>query len=755
MGTRVPQLTKSVIDSFGKVLDIFDENIQLRIPPFDPNTAYTDPTDTTDTPVVSEFQLPFNVEFLGKRTLTHYNKYLSRNPLNTVDTGDTVTGDTVGLDTRLCTNCYMSLGTAYCSECSDYVCNTCAKHCHGDRVTPVPMECLTLSLTTLPKSLVYEDCTVHSGDKLMFSCVNCHFLPLCPRCKVDHDTVHRVIVLELAVTEVKEFINDCVTSLLERSNSIAPVVPELNQLLHSSKSFISFCNRSLRCGLQSVNDSIHNKQSAFHGEINNLQLLSSNNLNKLLKLSNKYDKYLLGKMDQLRQLSGIKDPGLGLNMFVELKDTYESLLWHNEDLPDLTLEIPHWQLNTGNVNNLLADTELRINHTMELFLTLFQYIKEDSTRTKECILNIVKHNPVRGSKDRVSRDSRDSKNSVGDVGDVLSDRVMGPDTVTQMTGVFWRKDYIHRIVCKRTIQLHNHKLYVLSHHTLSTQSGDITHNTQSGDITHTTDSIHTGDVESVIDLGSVWVRGFEDGELSEFSKLVRVGAPNGFELVEQRRNQMRVWSFTNESRHLVLLWTSKLKVASANARKLLHKVDLTQLGLNKDFVLPVPPTKNINSNVDSGNNSVKSVNNSVNSVNSGVNSVKSTVGTMGIVEREYNFKEVSEALKKIKQDSTLLYDKCFHTNSPKSHNTVNTVNSAVNNTLNSNKSVNSVDNENSVDSVLVCGGRYRIPSPSSVKRERAVNFESFESKGVEVPEFEFQPQITSPKSIHKFFLSHT
>ncbi|UKJ88506.1 hypothetical protein MACJ_000950 [Theileria orientalis] len=736
-GTKVPQLTEAVIHSFGKILDIFEEPLKLRDPEFDHSHSVPHENSTSKAnngkPEFGEngFRKPlFNLEYLGKRTRQYYDKVESHQvppPIEVNEEMLKVSASPCPENIHLCGKCFVSLASVRCDTCMVYFCGMCASNVHSDVLykshtlfttksdRPAHFATgvhegvdLSISLNKEASYPEYEWCESHPKQEVKYACVTCHFTPVCGLCASEFHKApgsnHKVIEIELAVTEVKEFLNDCLSGLVDRHNGLSPVLPELDQLSHMAEVSVSSSTRSLRCSLQGVFDALKTKQMLIDGEINILQQLGSSNLNRLSNVSANYNKYLLSKIEQLKRLSNMKDPGLALNLYVELRQNFEQLLYHYEDIPDLALEIPHWQLNTGNLPNLLADVEYRINNRSEELNDLCTLIVEQANIAASSVEYVL-------SSDVTYEDEPELfpvENPVEE----------DPNDMTELRGVFTRKDYVHRIPCKRAVTLREHFLYV-----------------------YTSDSHFEGSsVESKIDLSAVTVKSFDEEELTEVAKLVRVGSPNGFELVERRGGKIRFWIFTTESRNLALLWTSKLKkIASEH-----FKINLSHFNIDKNFVLPVPPKlpQQFKTNRMHENEAVRAGALRLN--------FPQDRNQTQYVEPTPDFKHVSEALKNIRDNSSLLYDKCFAKRNELSPKNVEPMKTKLE-VVESAEHKAQLPDTLSETSSIISAGRYELPTPRIEERVINIKRQPVSFRCVDLPEFEYSPQITSPKSIHKYF----
>uniref|UniRef100_A0A3B0MK83 Uncharacterized protein n=1 Tax=Theileria annulata TaxID=5874 RepID=A0A3B0MK83_THEAN len=786
-------------------------------------------------------------------------------------------------------------------------------------------------------------------------CITCDFKLICEKCRLEHRN-HKIIIIEMGIIEIKEYINDCIGILLEKKNSYIPIKLELRQIKLNE-------NNRINNIIQSINDILRNKIYIIENEIKILQQLCTNQLNYLLNLSNKFNNYLIKKLLRLKNYLQINDPGLQLNIFIEIKNDYESLLYFSQDLNDLILDIPHWQLNVNNINNLLNDLNFRINTNLEEFFTLFQFFINIINETKEFILSITSvtvlgQAATNGSKDSKDISSKGISSTTGTIGastvteENNSTKIAatgkganstlmectpgkganftamectmgkganftamectmgikdtkgvgvdtkvapfgvggkgaklaplgvvgrGPHTVTEeiiyngeLRGIFWRKDYIHRIICKRAIILYNNKLYIFNNDNPFNTSVTVSGTPNSTSPKRLTNTFNTGkganstmgkgandtfsttgkgtigastvtegkgaigtrfesqssnttgrgpdtvmeEIESIIELKSVILRTYDDENLSDFSKLIRIRMPNGFELIEKNGKETRIWSFTNESKNLILLWISKLKLLTKNN---FTKNNFTNnnfnnnnfnnnnLSIGKDFNLPIPPINKVNSSVtvsgptgkganDTFNTTGKGANDTFGSPGKGANSTamecttgkgandsspKGAVGTVGASTVTNDFKNISIELKKIKENSTLLYDKCFNkfnspvtvSGPPESTSPKRLTDTTIGKGANSTKDTTGTDGVNTetntkdpfgaavgastvTEEIELSVGRYKLPNPKKEKLNNNLkNTKLNNLKNTKLIENDFYPQIISPKSIHQFFQS--
>ncbi|EKX74391.1 hypothetical protein BEWA_044340 [Theileria equi strain WA] len=809
---KVPQLADSVVDALGRILNVFDEPVKLRTPEFEySNLAHDDHTHQAihpfkeETSIERENSLPFNTDYLGERTKALYAKLKYLEPPETsVDRKGLETSASPCMeDWQLCGFCNVSLASMRCDSCTLYLCAPCASTIHSDpsnishvlsttkgdhravlsKNSPKRKIDLSISLTNDFSTPAYDFCELHPNKELKYACVTCHFLPVCSTCSEEmhkgFNIPHRIVDIEVAAGEVKEILNDCLGVLVDRHNNLSSVLPELDQISHMLDISVKNATRSVNCSVQRVFDALKLKQSTLDSEIKNLQKLGSSTLNRFVNMSSVYSNYLYGKILELNKLAKLKNSGLGLNTFVDIRSSFEQLLYQCDDLPDLTLEVPHWQINCGNLPNLLADVEFRLNTHASEITSLCKSIKFEISSAISSVNTILSSkilppNRINNTETQYKYDTtspkfdetptdgiysnlqpdlhlEDSSNHLISHEDSSTSRHLDGTTSShaiirdssELRGIFSRKDSVHRIWSKRAVTLRNRFLYVFASNS------------------HFKDS----EIESKIDLNATTIKSFDDEDITDAAKLARLSAPNGFEIVERNGDKIRFWLFTSESRNIILLWIAKLQkivydlesqISSPEPKQEFEEIPCSSRTDKKPVLseLPVLPLVR-NSDMFMKTRLDKFVSDIANSSSSS-NTFRNRTDKAYAPDYSPSFREVSATLRRIKADSASIYDKCFSRNtqsSPNANSTIQNIGIFKNlkftqaNEYNTGSPLNDSDKSSTLSA-----GRYALPTAKFEKKViGSLKAQKLPKCLITLPDFEYSPQVTSPKSIHKFF----
>ncbi|GBE62240.1 B-box zinc finger domain-containing protein [Babesia ovata] len=808
---RLPKIADSVAGAFGRVLDIFDRPTNLRKPEFD--TAAPKPSQQAE---LADAHRDLDVEIkevskpkINETLHVDYLTDMTREQFNaTQDTKACSDGDKdaaprierkrpvtsaspCDAEARLCSSCYLSLATVRCDSCVMHFCAVCAveRHAEGIQqshklVTATSGKEARLNASdalsgkfsygqmaagasgslagNFSKDLsidirsgesaypAYDSCAIHRGRPLRLACVQCHLLPVCDVCasEAHSDGKHKVVEIEYAVAEVKELLGECLGAVVRRHNDLSVVLPELQQLSDASSAGLKNATRSIRSGLERALDALKLKRSLGTQDIRNMQQVGSSALNRMMHASGVLNRYLRGCLSQLEAINRVQNPGMALNMYVELRSNFEKLLFTDEEIPDLVLEVPHWHLHCGNLPNLLSEYEARINMNLSqiasLTSTLRKYVRETVTSIEEASTGATTARPQQPP----CPPRRQSERRTRTPGFVtLADGVQNTlDIVThaELKALFLRRDSQRCSWRQRAVYLCGRRLFVLESDLFA-------------------DDVP---VESSVDLGAVTVRSFADDDAMDVTKLQRMGHPNGFEITERKGRSLRYWLFTCESEKTVQLWFSRLRQLSEyfKAERQSESSSITDV----ETVDPVP--ENV-ADVAASLQNLHLAN--FNAPTSGL--AADPEGERKTCEQTHdpdyfyndsNFKLVAESLRKIKEESRSLYDKCFKEDreakkaswkvEPVSIHSAAlpySVSASVADGL-------SVDGGSSRDSQLapesVSSDRYAMPDvPMRRHRSRAAQTNVFSGRDVQlheaVPAFKYSPEVRSPRSIHKFF----
>ncbi|ORM40459.1 Translation initiation factor IF-2 [Babesia sp. Xinjiang] len=698
---RLPQLAETVVDTFGRVKDIFERPMQLRKPEFD--TEVLKPSrqvDLAETHRASDIEVKpvpkqrinedLRVEHLADITKAQFDATQSNNlgKVNKLNTERRVTGLSASpcdIEARLCSDCYLSLATVRCDSCVTHFCGVCAVQRHSDginqthklvtatsgkeaRLTASDALCGDLSygqMATQPSGSIvgnmyqdltiqirpgesafpsYDMCAVHSGLPLKFACVHCHLLPICDQCaKEAHvGNEHKVVEIESAVAEVKALLGECLGAVVRRHNDLSLVLPELQQVSDTANAGLKNATRSIRGGLQRVLDALKLKRTLGMQDIVNMQQVGSAALNRLMHASGALNKYLRGCVSQLEAINRIQNPGMALNMFVDLRANFEKMLFTDEEIPDLVLEVPHWQLHCGNLPNLLSDHESRLNSNFAQISALASSLRRHVRETVSDIEQVSKGTSIGRNQPVVSQQVRRyAERRTRPAGPAVwvegAENTLDIVTHAELKGLFLRRDSQRCVWRQRAVYLCGVRLFVMESDFFAE---DVP-------------------VESSIDLGAVTIRKFSDPDVLQITKLQRMGHPNGFEVTEHNSGAMRYWLFTCESDKTVQLWVARLNQVAQHLQnerdavtphfKERERTDTPQVG-------EAPPDATLQ-------------------MLHRVTCEPSTTGFVADPEGEHrtceethdveymydeqNFKLVAESLRKIKNESKSLYNKCF------------------------------------------------------------------------------------------------
>ncbi|GFE53847.1 B-box zinc finger domain-containing protein [Babesia ovis] len=799
---RLPQLADSVVDAFGRVLDIFERPTNLRKPEFD--TSVLKPSrqvDLAEAHRASDIEIKplpkqrinedLRVDYLSETTKAQFKA--TQVPSSSEAPKANVTRKVAGAsaspcdaEARLCSECYLALATVRCDSCVMHFCGVCALKRHSDGLNQTHklvtatsgkearltisddltgdlsfgqmanhpsgnmFQDLTIQIRPGESAFpVYDPCTVHAGHTLKFACTSCHMLPVCDECAQETHTghTHNVVEIERAAAEVKELLGDCLNAVVRRHNDLSLVIPELQQISDTATAGLKNNTRSIRSGLQRVHDATKLKRSLSMQDIKNMQQVGSAALNRLMHASGALSKYFRGCLAQLEAINRIHNPGMALNMFVDLRANFEKILFTDEEIPDLVLEVPHWHLHCGNLANLLSDHESRLNlsfaHVAALSSALRGYVR-DTVGNIEGISKgtytahekpTVPYQPRRYAERRTrppgpARWVQGAANTL----DIV--------THSELKGLFLRRDSQHCSWRQRAVYLCGPRLFVLESEFFA-------------------DDVP---VESSIDLGAVTIRNFHDPDVLQVTKLQRIGHPNGFEIIERSHSDMRFWLFTCESDKTVDMWIARITRIITKVRRDRELATPAPPAPAELEVLGAPP---VGETADGA--ALQKLHDATCEPRAdgfvvdpqGEHQTCDDTHDMDYIYDDQNFKLVAESLRKIKNESRSLYDKCFRGDreaevgrwqvEPISHHAASLPHS---------ESVSLADDTPSADAMSrtdsISAGRYSMPDmPLQRSRSNAARTTVFENNDIAVPsvlpKFTYSPEVKSPRAIHRLF----
>ncbi|CDR97689.1 hypothetical protein, conserved [Babesia bigemina] len=809
---RLPKLADSVADAFGRVLDIFDRPVNLRKPEFD--TAAPKPSQQADLAdahrdydvEIKEVSKPrinetLHVDYLADVTRAQFKATQGAKACSDGDDAapradrkrPVASASPCDAEARLCSSCYLSLATVRCDSCVMHLCAVCAVERHaeglqrshklvtatsGKEARLNASDALSgqlsyghlaagasgslagnfskdLSINIRPGESAYptyDSCAVHRGLPLRLACVQCHLLPLCETCasEAHSDGAHRVVEIEAAVAEVKELLGECLSAVVRRHNDLSVVLPELQQLSDASSAGLKNTTRSIRSGVERTLDALKLKRSLGSQDIRNMQQVGSSALNRMMHASGVLNRYLRGCVSQLEAINRVQNPGMALNMYVELRSNFEKLLFTDEEIPDLVLEVPHWQLHCGNLPTLLSDYEARINTNIaqiaSLTFTLRKQVREtvkkiEAASTGTASATSQPQQPARPPRRHAERRTRTPGFTTLPDG---SPNTLDIVTHAELKALFLRRDSQRCSWRQRAVYLCGRRLFVLESDLFA-------------------DDVP---VESSIDLAAVTIRSFADAAAMDITKLQRMGHPNGFEITERKGRSLRYWLFTCESEKTVQLWFTRIMQLSNY-----FKAELQSEASSNTDVESVDPASEDVAPVSATLQNLHFAN--FNAPTSGA--AADPKGEHETCEKAHdpdyfyddsNFKLVAESLRKIKNESRSLYDKCFKEEreakaatwkvQPVSNHAASlphSLSASVADGL-------SVDSGSSRSSLIAAdgssSGRYAMPElPTRRQVSRAAQTNVFSGRDVQlheaVPAFRRSPEVKSPRSIHKFF----
>ncbi|EDO05479.1 B-box zinc finger family protein [Babesia bovis T2Bo] len=799
--SRLPHLADSVVDAFGRVLDIFERPTNLKKPVFDVERLKPSrqidieeanrPSDTEVKPVPKQLiNENVHIDQLAGATRALYNA--------TQAEADTVTpmyhvvrnvakssASPCDAEVRLCSECYISLATVRCNSCVMHFCGVCAVQRHSDGinqthklVTATSGKETRLTASDQMSGLFsygdmatqasgskagnmyqdmtiqirpgesafpsYEPCTIHEGCNLQFACTVCHMLPVCTRCTEEAHTGdgHKVVEIERAAAEVKELLGDCLNAVVRRHNDLSLVLPELQLVADTSNAGLKNATRSMRSGLQRVHDALKVKRTLGMQDIKNMQQVGSAALNRLMHASGALSRYFRGCLAQLEAINRVKNPGMALNMFVDLRANFEKILFTDEEIPDLVLEVPHWHLHCGNLANLLLDHETRLHLNFTQIAALSSTLRacvRDCVNGLEKIANgtrvmeqpEIQHQPRR----LAERRTRPPGPSLWVKG---AENTLDIVNHAELKGLFLRRDSQRCSWRQRAVYLCGPRLFVLESDLFA-------------------DDVP---VESSIDLSAITIRPFRDPNTLQITKLQRIGHPNGFEITENKNGSMRFWLFTCESDKTVDLWTVRIERIVAKLQR-----DREMSNTNQFQAIEAPPLKGM-----SDGTTLQQLH-KLNCESPADSCVMDPEGEHRTCEDthdpEYfyddqNFKIVADTLKKVKNESKALYDKCFRNEREIVANQWQvedlTLHAA---------SLPSSETRSLADDASICtttmprlesksSGRYEMPE-EPVRRARSIATRASVFQGNDItlpsvlPKFTSSPSVKSPKSILQLF----
>ncbi|KAK1441823.1 hypothetical protein BgAZ_501550 [Babesia gibsoni] len=807
---RMPHLQDSVVDAFGRVLDIFERPYNLRKPEFDvTGLKPSRQVDLAESQKDKEVEIKppprphvnedIHVNYLADFTRAQYNAI--HKPVTKDEDGiplmPAVERKIMGMsaspceaETRLCSECYISLATVRCYNCATHFCAVCAIQQHSEGiytshklVTSTSGKEAKLNVTdalegklsygelaagptgshvgNLSKDLTiqirqgeaayptYESCTVHVGNALRFACVKCHLLPVCEVCSTEAHagSDHKIVEIETAVAEVKELLAECLSSVVRRHNDLSLFLPELKQLSHTSNVGLKNATRSVRSGIQRCVDALKLKKTLGLQEIENMQRIGSAALNRMMHASGTLNKYLKGCITQLEAINGMTNAGMALNMFVDLRSIYEKLLFTDEEIPDLILEIPHWKLHSGNIPNLLAEKETRIHAGMAKIAGLATHLR---TKVQDSVSNIEK---VSGGaflpEDRRMLDKpyRHADRRTRGVGPALNipgaENTLDMITHSQLKGMFLRRDSQRCAWRQRAVYLCGHRLFVLDSDFYAEDAP----------------------IESSIDLTAVTIRSFDDEEVLPVTKLQRMGHPHGFEVTEHSGRAMRYWLFTCESRNTVMLWITKISHEIKRIQRDREMALLTKEQKEKMGAVPLQETEAAATLQALHKPNCEPKVSGFVADPAGEHKTCDETHEDDCIYDELNFQAVMESLKKFKDESNSLYNKCFP-GDKKVDAGPWVVERVTNHAAGIPHSMSATSGETPItdrsqSSRFVRGesisaGRYAMPEVVSQRSNSITPRDTvFSARQVKIPdslpEFKYAPEVKSPRTIHKMF----
>ncbi|GIX65683.1 B-box zinc finger domain-containing protein [Babesia caballi] len=826
---KLPHIADTMVDAFGRVLDIFEKPTNLRKPEFDtPALMPSQQTEIAEALRQTEVEVKpvskprinehVRVEHLAEATRAQVDATQSR-----ANGGDklgnraddkleqgadegrvsgkfehrnvNMSASPCDAEARLCSACYLSLATVRCDSCVMHFCAVCAveRHSHGLNVTHklltatsgqeaklTASDALSGSLSfgtmaagpegscigNLSRDLTiqirsgetpypaYDACAVHAGRPLRFTCVYCHLLPVCEQCasEAHSGAEHRIVEIEAAVAEVKELLGDCLAAVVRRHNDLSVVLPELHQLADTSNAGLKNATRSVRTGIQRALDAVKSKQNIGMREVRNMQQVGSAALNRMMHASGALSRYLKGCVSQLEAINRMNNSGIALNMFVDLRANFEKLLFTDEEIPDLTLEVPHWQIHCGNLPNLLADHETRINLSLAQIAALSKTLR---CMVSDCVKSIERASSGKATSRPTAapmpprRHAERRTRSPGPATWVEGARnTLDIVTHASLKALFLRRDSQRCSWRQRAVYLCGPRLFVLESDFFA-------------------DDVP---IESSIDLGAVVIRPFSDEDVLEVTKLQRVGHPNGFEIIEHSGASIRFWLFTCESDKTVQLWLSQLyKVAKQVQRDRLavaltseerkvagapHEVETTAAATLQALHRANCETPHSEIALDPA----------------GEQKTCEEAHDPEYIYDDLNFRVVADSLRKIKAESRALYDRCFQGDREAAvprwqverasnhaaalpHSRSMSVVDGVSDGVSDSAPSPFWDSKSTPSS---SAGRYAMPElPLQRSRSTAPRTTVFSNKDVRLPEalprFSYAPEIKSPRSIQRFF----
>ncbi|KAK1939599.1 hypothetical protein X943_001419 [Babesia divergens] len=808
---RLPHLADSVVDAFGQVLDIFDRPSNLRKPEFDTSAlrpsrqidlaeAHNDQSIEVNPPSTTGINTNIHVDYLAERTRAQYNATKASAPKSddgcvtkaTAEPKFVVTSaspcDTTA---RLCYECYLSLATIRCDSCAMHFCAICAVQRHSEGLntthklvtsTSGKEANLTISdalagdfsygqmaagpsgsfVGNMSKDLtikirpgesaypMYDICSVHAGKPLKFACVQCHLLPVCEECAAGTHAGkdHKIVEIESAVADVKTLLGECLSAVVRRHNDLSLVLPELQQLSHASNVGLKNGTRSIRCGIQRTIDALKIKKTLGLQELVNMQQVGSAALNRLMHAGSTLNRYLKGSISQLESINGMQDAGVALNMFVDLRSNFEKLLFTDEEIPDLILEIPHWQLHSGNLPNLLASNESRLNVGMAKIVALTSYLRcqvRDSVKTiKQASGGAVASKELM----ETPQPHRLAERRTRGPGPALhvpgAENTLDIVSHSELKGIFLRRDSQRCSWRQRAVYLCDNRLFVLD------------------------SDLHAEDVpvESSIDLGAVTLRSFDDEDVLPVTKLQRVGHPNGFEITEHSGNAVRYWLFTSESTHTVMLWIARLGHVMKHLRDGREVAELTKAEKEKMGAVSEVETAAAASMQALHGATLELADTGFVADAAGEHKTCEDAHEPEYIHDDLNFRAVMDSLNKFKNESKSLYNKCFQPDRQ-----LEVGRWEVQSLRNHAAALPHLDSVSVVDETPIQGctpesrlirgesisaGRYAMPEVVLQRSNSYVPQASvFSSESVKLPEslpkFKYSPEVKSPRSIHRIF----